>query len=281
MRNWKKIADAETPVCFYRFIAGVAAVFLMLSIPFLTAQNRDLKGSIVKIYSQTLNEERTLSISLPEDYDTSQKVYSVLYVLDAEGDRNFSQSVSTIESLQKKSLAPQVIAVGIWNTNRNRDMIPAAVSHRSGSGGSDKFLSFIREELIPYIDKTYRTEDFSILYGMSNSALFAVYALLEAPETFNSYIASSPMIGHCPEYIKIKMEAFVKKDTITNRILYMIYGTEDSQRVTNYVPDFQNYLKSFASKDFISELVILEGEGHVPESSLAIGLQFIFSQFKK
>ena len=174
-----------------------------------------------------------------------------------------------------------MIVVGIWNTNRNRDMIPAAVSHRPGSGGSDKFLTFFREELVPYIEKTYRTEDFLILYGMSNSALFTVFALLEGPEIFNSYIASSPMIGHCPEYIKIKMEAFVKKDTITNRILYMIYGTEDSQRVTNYVPDFQNYLKSFASKDFISELVILEGEGHVPESSLAIGLQFIFSQFKK
>jgi len=281
LRNWKKIADAEIPVCFYRFIAGVAAVFLMLSIPFLTAQNRELKGSIVKIYSQALNEERTLSISLPEDYDTSQKVYSVLYVLDAEGDRNFSQSVSTIYDLHEKGLSPQMIVVGIWNTNRNRDMIPAAVSHRPGSGGSDKFLSFIREELIPYIDKAYRTEDFSILYGMSNSALFTVFALLQGPDIFNSYIASSPMIGHCPEYIKIKMEAFVNKNNVTNRILYMIYGTEDNQRVTNYIPDFQKYLKSFASKDFISELVILEGEGHVPESSLARGLQFIFSKVKK
>jgi len=32
-----------------------------------------------------------------------------------------------------------------------------------------------------------------------------------------------------------------------------------------------------APQDFISNLVILEGEGHVPDSSLERGLQFIFS----
>lgn len=256
--------------------AILAAAFFLLSVSFLTSQNRDLRGSTVKIYSRVLNEERTISISLPEDYESSQNNYSVLYILDAEGDRTYSQSVSTVDSLQKKGTTPQMIVVGIWNTNRNRDMIPAAVSHRPGSGGSDKFLTFIREELVPSINRTYRTDDFSILYGMSNSALFSVYALLEAPETFNSYIASSPMIGHCPEFMKSQTEAFVKKDAASNRILFMIYGSKDGPRVTDYAPDLHDYLKSNTSEEFISELVILEGEGHVPQSSLARGLQFIF-----
>lgn len=109
-------------------------------------------------------------------------------------------------------------------------------------------------------------------------ALFSVYALLEAPETFNSYIARSPMIGHSPDYIKSKAEVFVNKAAVSNGILYMIYGSDDRPRVTDYVPDFHDYLKSNASKDFVSELVILEGEGHVPQSSLIRALQFIFSQ---
>lgn len=174
-----------------------------------------------------------------------------------------------------------MIVVGIWNTNRDRDMIPVAVSHRPGSGASEKFLAFIGEELVPYIDKTYRTADFSILYGMSNSALFTVYALLEAPDTFQAYLASSPMIGHCPEHMTSKMKAFINRDSTGKRILYMIYGTADTRRVTEYVPGFHAALKANAPMDFAGELVILEGEGHVPPSSLSRGLQFIFRQFKK
>jgi hypothetical protein len=56
----------------------------------------------------------------------------------------------------------------------------------------------------------------------------------------------------------------------------MIYGSDDSQRVTDYVPDFHDYLKSHASGNFVSELVILNGQGHVPQSSLMRALQFIF-----
>lgn len=174
-----------------------------------------------------------------------------------------------------------MIVVGIWNTNRDRDMIPAAVSHRPGSGGSRQFLAFLREELIPYIDRTYRSGDLSVLYGMSNSALFTVYALLEAPETFQAYLASSPTIGHCPEFMTGKMKAFSSGDFDSKRILYMIYGTQDTRRVTEYVPGFHAALKTNAPMDFVCELVILEGEGHVPPSSLSRGLQFIFSQFKE
>lgn len=173
-----------------------------------------------------------------------------------------------------------MIVVGIWNTNRDRDMIPVAVSHRPGSGASEKFLTFIREELVPYVNETYRCGEFSILYGMSNSALFGVYALLEAPDTFDAYLASSPMIGHCPDFINGKLGAFINMSLAKSRILYMIYGTKDSPGVTDFVPDFQAYLKAHAPENFRSELVILDGEGHVPASSLARGLQFIFSKAK-
>ena len=88
------------------------------------------------------------------------------------------------------------------------------------------------------------------------------------------------MIGHCPEYMTGRMKAFLKRDSAGRRILYMIYGTEDTRRVTEFVPGFHADLKANAPMDFVSELVILEGEGHVPPSSLSRGLQFIFSQFK-
>ena len=248
------------------------------NIPALGCEYLESSVSNIKIYSLILGEERKISIALPTGYEDEQSVYPVLFVLDAEGQKVFPDCVATAAGLHSKDLIPQMIVVGIWNTDRNRDMIPAAVSHRPGSGGSVQFLSFIREELMPYIMQNFRTNDFSILYGMSNSALFVVYALLEQPETFSAYIASSPMIGHCPEFMQKKAESFIRREQQHNRTLYMIYGTEDSRRVITYVPEFQKYLETKAPPGFISKLEILEGEGHVPDSSLERGLRYIFSK---
>jgi predicted alpha/beta superfamily hydrolase len=258
---------------------GISVSWLQ-TLPFPALVGQIQNRSTVKVYSQILEEERTISISLPDGYETSEKAYPVLYVLDAEGEETFPKCVSTVTDLNAKGFAPQMIVVGIWNTDRNRDMIPEAVSHRPGSGGSKKFLNFINDELMPYINQNYHGSAYSILYGMSNSALFAVFALLDKPETFNAVIASSPMIGHCPEHMQKKAEAFVRKSLTNDLFLYMIYGTDDSRRVTEYVPDFQNYLNTNAPKRFTSRLEILDGEGHVPASSLARGLQHTFSQNK-
>lgn len=171
-----------------------------------------------------------------------------------------------------------MILVGIWNTQRNRDMIPIAVPHRPGSGGAEKFLRFIHEELMLHIAQNFRTSDYSILYGMSNSALFAVFAILENPQTFDAYIASSPMIGHCPEHMRDKVESIIASDHLTGRNLYMVYGTKDSPRVTNYVQDLHDHLRSRAPEGFRIKLEILEGEGHVPDHSLERGLRFVFSK---
>lgn len=269
----------QRDVCrFCLLIVFIGMMMLCQIVPLFSLEGQNRNRSSVKIDSQILVEERTISISLPEEYEASRQIYPVLYVLDAEGKTLFQKCVSTVSDLNAETFIPQMIVVGIWNTNRNRDMIPVAVSHRPGSGGSEKFLGFIKDELMPYIKANYRTSDYSILYGMSNSALFAVYALLEKPNTFNATIASSPMIGHCPEYIREKAKAIVKKDDLNGRFLYMIYGTEDSRRVTEYVPDFQNYMEAHAPKGFISKFEILQDEGHVPESSLARGLRYIFSR---
>jgi predicted alpha/beta superfamily hydrolase len=258
---------------------GISVSWLQ-TLPSPTFVGNESNKATIKIYSQILEEERTISVSLPNGYETSERIYPVLYILDAEGETLFPKCVSTVMDLNAKGIVPEMIVVGIWNTNRNRDMIPESVSHRPGSGGSDHFLSFIHNELMPYIKRNYRSSDYSVLYGMSNSALFAVYALIEIPETFHAVIASSPMIGHCPEYIQKKAEVFVRKSQANDLFLYMIYGTEDSNRVTAFVPDFQNYLNTHAPKGFTSKLEILEGEGHVPDSSLARGLQYIFSHDK-
>lgn len=257
-------------------VIGAISILPCIAKPAATG-NTSEEGTL-KINSNILNEERTISVALPPDYDQNQKTYPVFYILDAEARNEFLDAVSTVKNLHAEGTGPQMIIVGIRNTNRNRDMIPEAVSHRPGSGGSLQFLRFIIEELKPHIEQNYRTSGFSVLYGASNAALFSVYALLENPEAFDGIIASSPMIGHCPEHIQKKADSFVSRTQIKNCALYMIYGTEDSRRVTAYVPDFHEFLNSNAPKGFVSQLKILEGEGHVPKSSKERGLKYIFTQ---
>ncbi len=271
LRNFRKLV----------FISTVIGTITILSCASTHAlPNLISEEGTLKIRSQILNEERTLSIALPQDYNKSQKAYPVLYILDAEARNEFAAATSTVKKLEAEGVGPKMIIVGIWNTNRNRDMIPVAVSHRPQSGGSQKFLEFITDELKPYVKQNYRTTDYSVLYGASNAGLFSVYALLQNPDAFEGIIASSPMIGHCPEHIQMKADAFVKRDQIKNCALYMIYGTEDSRRVTAYVPDFHEFLKSKAPRGFVSQLTILEGEGHVPKSSKPRGLKYVFTQNK-
>jgi predicted alpha/beta superfamily hydrolase len=231
-----------------------------------------------KIFSDILREERFILISLPLGYKTGQDNYPVLYILDAEGTNTFQNGIATVQDLAEKGLMPPMILVGIKNTHRNRDMIPQTVSHRPGSGGSQKFLRFITDELQPHIKKHFRTKDFTLLYGMSNSALFCVYALLEKPDSFNAFIASSPMIGHCPDYIQKMAQSFTRKIGSEQRWLYMIYGTEDSARVTEFVPDLRDFLRSRSIENLSIQLEILPGEGHVPKNGLRRGLIFIFKK---
>ena len=78
---------------------------------------------------------------------------------------------------------------------RTRHLSPTAVETRGG-GGAEKFLGFIRDELIPFVDSNYPTDPGDrTLLGDSLSGLFSLYALLQHPETFNRYIAGSPALG--------------------------------------------------------------------------------------
>ena len=231
------------------------------------------------LHSEVLGEDRHVVIRLPESYGESKHTsYPVLYVLDADGDSGWSNAVATVDELSTSETIPEMILVGIHNTNRNRDMIPEKVAHRPGSGGSEQFLRFITHELNPFIESLYRTTRFTILYGGSNAGLFTVYALLKSQEAIQAGIAASPMIGHCSDFMFDHVEKLLKSNHISERILFMVYGENDSKRVVDYSPEFLDFIKSKAPDSIRSKILILENEGHVPPTSLRLGLVEIFKQ---
>ena len=229
------------------------------------------RPTAVTIDSKILGEERTLAVTLPAGYEEGTSKYPVLYHLDAstEGESPLAP---------ERDAFPEMITVGIVNTDRGRDMFPVYVGpKRPTSGGADAFLRFLTTEVIPLIDQNYRTSGERILFGMSNSALFTVYALFQKPNTFDGYIASSPMIGWCFDFMHEQAEAFVDSDEPVEALLFIIYGDDDSSKVVEAVPPLVDVLESSPRSGLRWEVEVIEGGGHVPPESLPRGLTAYFA----
>jgi predicted alpha/beta superfamily hydrolase len=141
--------------------------------------------------STILGEDRKVLVRLPTTYDTSSTAYPVLYLLD--GTPAFLLEMTAITTrLRNDRNAPEMIIVAIENTNRNRDMMPVVGKDYPGPPRAEAFLGFLEKELIPDIEKTYRTSQPRILLGKSLSGLFTVYSLLARPTAFNAYVGAAP-----------------------------------------------------------------------------------------
>jgi hypothetical protein len=158
-------------------------------------------GQTVEIPSKNLKQSRSLTISEPEGYENGADAYPVLYLLDSEA--NFEYTAPIVHYLAENERIPEMIVVAIHSgdtSGRNHDLTTPSqseIDNRSspGNGGADAFLSFISDELIPYVEKNYRTRPYRILVGHSFGGLFAIHTLIEKPKLFNAYIAIDPTVS--------------------------------------------------------------------------------------
>lgn len=99
-------------------------------------------GNKQTIHSEALGETRELLIRLPESYHGTENRYPVIYMLDTNYTAFLANDMFTIEYMRFVRKVPEFIIVGIYNTDRERDMIPVRIKDRGG-GGANKFLMFI------------------------------------------------------------------------------------------------------------------------------------------
>ncbi len=151
-------------------------------------------GITLKYPSKSLEEDRVVWISVPAGYQESMKKYPVLYMLDAQW--SFSSTAQALEWLSNRQygLIPQMIVVGIHTggENRARDLAPTKDAQQNLGGGADKLYDFIKEELIPFVDKNYRTYNYRVIGGASLSGLFVAYAFTKDTKLFDGYLCQSP-----------------------------------------------------------------------------------------
>jgi predicted alpha/beta superfamily hydrolase len=241
-------------------------------------------GESVVIRSEVLNEERTLLIGKPDDYDQGNAAYPVLVLLD--GDTHFHYTTGLTKSLGRNQLIPKLLVVGILNTERTRDLTPPAADQRVREavpqhGGAANFRAFLADELMPWLDENYRTHPYKILVGHSLGGLFAVDTLLERPEMFDAYIAISPSLQWDEQRAVERAGAvFGKGIAATNATLFMTAGNEGGPLLGG-VRKFAAVLgeQTPDGLDWRFEHMPSESHGSVPLPSTYRGLEFVFADW--
>lgn len=167
-------------------------IFLTLLF-FISLKVSSQDGYTVKkdsLQSDILKQNRKLNIFLPDGYDAKDARFPAIYVLDADG--RDQHVVPTARFLYVNNKMPKAIIVGVFNIDRNHDFLPDSSQAATTGGGADNFLKFFKTELLPYINKNYKTEPFNVIIGHSYGGLFAIHVLLNDPDLFDAYIAIDP-----------------------------------------------------------------------------------------
>jgi predicted alpha/beta superfamily hydrolase len=154
-------------------------------------------GRSYRLDSPVLGESRVIEMALPAGYDANlSRRYPVLYVLDGEVESAAAIAITRFYATMGQ--LPPMIVVGVRNTDRTRDLTPAAVAgfrlppEAGRAGGADRFLRFLADELAPWVDRKYRTAPLRVLVGHSLGGLLALHALATRPQLFTGYVVMEP-----------------------------------------------------------------------------------------
>lgn len=134
------------------------------------------------IASKILEETRQIQIHLPENYDKSNDEYPVLYLLD--GQRFFGHAVGLGNTFAQFRLAPDFITVGINTSYPKR--------FTDFSRDADKFIDFMKTELLPYVQNNFRTTDEKLFFGWEYGGSLGFQLILADSVGFNGYLLASP-----------------------------------------------------------------------------------------
>jgi predicted alpha/beta superfamily hydrolase len=220
-----------------------------------------------QIKSAVLGEERTVLVRLPANYERNGQKYPVLYMTD--GDAHILHTTATVQFLARNGRMPEMIVVGITNTDRTRDLTPTRVEYLPGnpnvrfptSGGADNFLKFIETELIPHVEKQYRTQPFRVFAGHSLGGLFAVHAMFARPELFNAYIAVSPSLQWDNFVMTDRAKKFFETRKDYNRTLFVTLGNEPGD-IGDGFKMFQELLAKQQTANFVWQAAHMQDEDH-------------------
>ena len=270
-----------------RFLVLVGFLTAAAGAPAQNAAGPVAIGERIQLESRILKESRLLMVSKPAGYDGGTERYPVLFLLDAE--THFQYASGMVNFLGASDRMPKMLVVGIASgdiAQRTRDLTtPSTVESDSrfspGGGGAEAFLAFVAEEVVPYIEKNYRTRPYRLLVGHSLGGLFAVHAMVARPKLFGGYIAADPSLYWNNHAAVGQAETFLANSKELQGDLYVTAAGGPGE-LDAEIRRFTSVLSEKAPAGFRWNFEWLKQDDHmsIPLPSIYRGLETIFEEWR-
>ncbi len=235
------------------------------------------------ISSDITEKDYLLHLYLPKNYSTKDTIaYPVLYVLDGKSTyRYFNPSSIDFEKIE------DVILVGISHKvngiesriNRFNDYTPYrdTISERKfekefgiqrgtiKTGGADNFLACLKKEIVPFIEKHYKTNSDRGISGHSLGGLFTAYCFLNSDNYFTRFGINSPSFQLSEEiFLDPAIIKFTDSQTwdIEPTKVFISTGENESPMMVSNMIKFSLYLKKSNYKNVNMNWRIYRNESH-------------------
>ena len=238
--------------------------FILLS-PF-SVNAQQTKEQIVSIKTGDTYE---IIIRKPKIFDTTRS-YHLVYFTDAginSGKAILSQPEENIKNCILIGIAHQ----GDWDTKRQRDFIPSDAGGYSDKnfGQASKFFLFMKDELVPYINKKFAKQKSKVFIGHSFGGLLALYMSMRENKLFDHYYSISPSVwANYYELMKIEKNYATKNKEYNSAISIYAGSLEFLNKVLTSSKEFYTAAKGRNYKELSIKHSIISGVNHygiVPE----------------
>jgi len=255
-------------------------LFFISSVTLYSQETDSIRNNTIydKIYSDKLSTEREITIQLPRDYNLDEeKRYPVFIVFD--GDYLFEIVSGNVDYMSFWGDIPEAIVVGINQIDsRYNDTSVVDNINFTPISSTANFFEFVSQELIPYINKNYRTTNFRVAVGHERTANFINFFLIKKVPIMNGYIAVSP------KYTK-KMKEYLAQYLISssqNIYYYLSTSNEDFQSISEDVLDFNQRLDSLNNENIHYKFQNLVVPSHytLPAYTIPYSIEDMFSIYK-
>jgi predicted alpha/beta superfamily hydrolase len=235
-------------------------------------------GDKIRFESKVLNERKTIVVIPPYNYkDRPDKKFPVVYVLDPGNNLFATFGIVNYYSDMLK-IMPRMIIVGIVSNDREKDYLPVPSTEQPTGGGADNFLRFINSELVTLIDSTYPSNSERCIIGHSAGGLFAIYALENQPELFDSFICIDPSLWYDDQSCIREMPEFLKNNKTIKKSIFISLSNEKEMGVFPFI----EVLEKYAPEGFKWDYIHYKNETHnsLGFKSICAGFEMIYKDWK-
>ena len=239
----------------------------------------------MRVESEIVGRGYHAFVMLPDGYEQHpEQSYPTVYVLD--GAALFPLLVGYYHYLNLGEEIPDVIIIGISSgSDNNEDRnyrstdYTAETDEREYWGGASTFQDFLSDEMIPYVERTYRSRpDRRVIFGQSLGGQFVLYTALTRPNLFWGHIASNPALHrNLPFFLQVHgATSFSGKPSR----LFVGSGSFDDEVFR--LPALR-WIEHWSNNDeapWQLKTMILDGHSHMsaPPTSFRQGMRWLFSE---